>query len=226
MFSGRAVQEPHARTGHAVIARCRKTWRRLKADRRGVASIEFAFVAPIFFVLLMGTIEAGVQYFAQTNLQESVYEAVRQIRTGQSACYTTTGTGACVPMTSDQFKTLVCNNASLLLSDCTNKLQVQVTTATAFNGVSDTSPLKNNAGNSSDPSNGTLDPAASGFSNGSACAVVLARAFYPWKVATPVLAWFLTDMKSSSSATSYDSHLVTAASTFREEPFTSGTSGC
>jgi len=209
-----------------VIACCRNSWRRLKADIRGVTAIEFAFVAPVFFVLLMGTIEAGVQYFAQTNLQEAVFEAARQIRTGQSACYTQDSKGACVPMTSVQFKDLVCSNASLLLPDCSSKLQVQVTASTAFSGVSDTSPLVHNTANEADPANGTLDPKASGFTNGSACAVVLARAYYPAEVATPVLAWFLTDMKSAPTAAGYDSHLITAASAFRAEPYTAGAAGC
>ena len=48
-------------------ARCKRLYQRLRADAcKGSTAIEFAMVAPIFFVLLMGTIEAGVISFGQS----------------------------------------------------------------------------------------------------------------------------------------------------------------
>ena len=65
---------------------CRILRRRLRADsRKGSAAIEFAFVAPVFFVLLMGIFEAGIMFFAQAALQNAVTDLGRQIRTGQAA---------------------------------------------------------------------------------------------------------------------------------------------
>ena len=82
---------------------------RLKADaNKGSAAIEFAMVAPIFFILLMGTIEAGVIFFGQSVLQNAVNDTARLVRTGQTACYTTSG-GNCVAMTQAQFRTKLCS---------------------------------------------------------------------------------------------------------------------
>jgi Flp pilus assembly protein TadG len=205
-----------------------KLFRRLRAERKGSAMIEFAMLAPVFFVFLLGTVEAGVMYFAQADLQQAVATAGRQIRTGadQNAGYVADSGGSTT--NADWFKQQICNAAGSLLRDCTGKLQVQVVSYASggFSNISYTSPIRNNPSNPNDPSNGTLDPAVSGYSPGSACDVVLVRAFYPWTVVTPLLTWFLTDMKSSSAAPRFDTHLMTGAAAFRNEPFTSAVSGC
>ncbi len=44
----------------------------MRADaEKGSAAIEFAFVAPVFFVLLMGTFEAAIMFFSQAVLQNA-----------------------------------------------------------------------------------------------------------------------------------------------------------
>ena len=45
--------------------------------------LEFALVAPVFFVLLMGTIEIGVMFFGDFVLQNATNDAARLVRTGQ-----------------------------------------------------------------------------------------------------------------------------------------------
>ena len=46
--------------------RCRKLRRRMRADaNKGPAAIEFAMVAPIFFVLLLGIFEAAIMFFCR-----------------------------------------------------------------------------------------------------------------------------------------------------------------
>jgi Flp pilus assembly protein TadG len=73
-----------------IKARCKNFCRRLKADaNKGSAAVEFAMIAPIFFILMMGTMEAGIMFFAQSALQNSLNDAARMVRTGQTACYTT-----------------------------------------------------------------------------------------------------------------------------------------
>ena len=41
-----------------------KALRRFRRDRRASAAVEFAFVAPIFFVLLFAVIETALVFFA------------------------------------------------------------------------------------------------------------------------------------------------------------------
>jgi hypothetical protein len=54
----------------------------LKAiGKKGAAAIEFALVAPIFFLLLFGIIEFGLTVFADSTLQQSVRLAARECMT-------------------------------------------------------------------------------------------------------------------------------------------------
>jgi Flp pilus assembly protein TadG len=183
----------------------------LKADAiKGSAAIEFTLIAPVFFILLMGTIETGVIFFAQSTLQNAVNDTARLVRTGQTGCYTTSG-GNCVPMTQAQFRAQLCSEASALLLDCNGaSLQFDVQAyPSGFSTASNSSPL--DAG-------GNLPPLTV-FNVGSACDVVLVRAFYKWQVFTPLLGFFLQNVAGGY-------HLISTAAAFRNEPYTTSTGGC
>ena len=167
---------------------------------KGSAALEFAFVAPVFFVLLMGTMEAALVFFAQATLQNAVTEVGRLVRTGQVQ---TAGT------TQAQFRTKICDAVSPLLS-CDSNLQIDVETFGAYGSVNYASPLN---------PDGTLNSSMNNYSTGSPCAVVLVRAFYTWQVFTPGLDWFLVNMAG-------DYHLLSAAAAFRNEPYTNAVAGC
>ena len=166
----------------------------------GSAAIEFAFVAPIFFVFLMGTMETGIIYLGDFVLQNATNDAARQIRTGQVALNGTTQA---------QFRTTICNEIAPLLS-CDSNLQIDVETFTNFGGASVTNPIT---------ASGQLDPTLNNWQPGTVCSVVLVRSFYTWQVATPFLTPFLVNVNSTS-------HLLTAAVAFRNEPYTTAVSGC
>ena len=191
--------------------------RRLRADaNKGSAAIEFAMIAPVFFLILMGTIEAGVIFFAQSSLQNAVNDAARLVRTGQTACYSLDSNNLCVGMTQAQFRAQVCGEVDTLLQNCAidangnSDLQFDVTAYSAgFTGVTNSSPL--NAQNNL--------PALTAFNTGNACDVVLVRAFYRWPVFTPMLSFFLANMSGGN-------HLLATAAAFRNEPYTTTTGGC
>ena len=191
--------------------------RRLRTDaNKGSAALEFAFVAPVFFLLLMGTIESGVIFFAQSSLQNAVNDAARLVRTGQTACFTHDSNNNCVAMTVDQFRAQVCNEVSLLLQNCTvdpngnSDLQFDVTAyPSGFTAVSNSSPLDTQKNL----------PKLTAFDAGNACDVVLVRAFYRWPVFTPMLGFFLANMGGGK-------HLLATAAAFRNEPYTSDSAGC
>lgn len=173
----------------------------LKAgNRSGSAAIEFAFVAPIFFVFLMGTMEAGIVLLGNFVLQNATNDAARQIRTGQVA---TNGT------TQAQFRTLVCNGIAPLLA-CDSNLQIDVETFTNFGTASISNPIT---------AGGTLNPSLNNWSPGTVCSTVLVRTFYTWQIATPLLTPFLINI-------SPDKRLLTAAVAFRNEPYSTSVSGC
>ena len=191
-------------------------WRRLRTDKNGSAAVEFAFVAPVFFLLLMGTVEAGIIFFAQSSLQNAVNDAARLVRTGQSACFSLDANNLCQTMTADQFRTQVCNEVSALLQNCANDangnsdLQFDVRAYPAgFTGVTNSSPL---AADQSLPN-------LTAFTTGGPCDVVLVRAYYRWPVFTPMLNFFLANMANNN-------HLLATAAAFRNEPYTTTTGGC
>jgi Flp pilus assembly protein TadG len=195
----------------SLLAHLRRLRRRLKADaNKGSAAIEFAMVGPVFFVLLMGTIEAGVIFFAQSALQNALNDTARLVRTGQTACYTTSN-GNCVTMTQAQFRTKLCSTVSTLLKDCSGaSLQFDANAySSGFSSASNSSPL--DAG-------GNL-PTLTVFNLGTACDVILIRAFYKWPVFTPGLSYFLSNVTGGY-------HLLSSAAAFRNEPFNNNAAGC
>lgn len=168
--------------------------------RSGSAAIEFAFVAPVFFLFLMGTMEVGLIFLGNFVLQNATADAARQIRTGQVAL---SGTSQA------QFRTLVCNEISPLLA-CDSKLQIDVENFPNFGSATITNPLD---------SSGNLKSSLNGWAPGSVCSVVLVRSFYSWSVVTPLLTPFLSNMANNK-------YLMTAAAAFRNEPYDTSVSGC
>ncbi len=205
-------------------ANARGRWRRVArrmrdTARAGSASLEFALVAPVFFILLMGTIETGVIFFAQSVLQNATNDAARLVRTGQitgtlpnqvlTQAELNAGQVAGQAMTQAQFRTYICNEIAPLLG-CNANLQIDVESYANFSAASFTSPL--NADN-------TLNTNLNNYSPGNVCSVVLLRTFYTWSVVTPLLTPFLTNMANNQ-------HLLISTAAFRNEPYTTGISGC
>jgi Flp pilus assembly protein TadG len=173
----------------------------MRAERnRASAAIEFAMIAPVFFILLMGIIENGLIYFAGSTLQYATDNAARYIRTGQASA---------AAMSQAQFRTKICGDIAPMLA-CDSNLQIDVQTFTTYSNANFTTPTD---------SSGNLKSTLNNYQIGTACSVVLVRAFYTWKVLTPVLSPFLTNL-----TTGY--HLISATAAFRNEPFTSAVSGC
>jgi hypothetical protein len=54
-----------------------------KRRAHGTALVEFAVIAPLFFLLLCGTLEFGRLFYVQTTLQNAVRQAGRYASTGQ-----------------------------------------------------------------------------------------------------------------------------------------------
>ncbi len=187
--------------GGRIRGRLRACASRMRAEgTRASAAIEFAMIAPVFFVILMGIIENGLIYFAGTTLQYATDNAARYVRTGQAQA---------ASLTKAQFRTRICNDVAPLLA-CDSNLQIDMQ---AYNGYSAAS-----FGAATDAA-GNLKSSLNNYQPGSACEVVLVRTFYTWKVLTPVLSPFLTNMKAGY-------RLVAATAAFRNEPFATNISGC
>lgn len=184
-----------------AFKRGRKILKRMALRRKsGSAAVEFALIAPVLFVLLLGLIEAGVVFLGQFMLQDAVNEAARLIRTGQAAESS---------MTKAAFRQYICDKVDTVLS-CDDNLQIDVESYTSFSSTSYADVLN---------ADGTLNTALNNYSTGDVCSVVVVRAFYTWNVVTPLLSTFLVNMAD-------DKHLIAVASAFRNEPYNTSVSGC
>ena len=199
--------------------------RRMRSDsERGSAALEFAFIAPIFFALMLGILEIGVMTFGQFALQNAVTQAGRLIRTGQAQAINPTTASQCVNNTvpgnyatsEDWFRGQICCNVSALLDCSSSKLFINVSSTSAgfASGSAFSSALSN---------------VTNGYSPGTACDVVLIRATYSWPVWFPGLAQLLNSANSPNflvNMTDGSGHLLSGTAAFRNEPFTSALSGC
>lgn len=182
----------------AIAESCRRLRRRWRDDgEKGSAAIEFAMIAPVFFLFLFGIIETGVIFFGTAMLQNATDDTARQIRTGQLQ-------GA---LTSAQLVAQVCSEISGLISssDCTNNLQIDLRSYTSFGASSYPSVTK---------SDGTVDPALLKVQTAADCSVVLFRSFYPWKIMTPLMSTLLEN-------TTTGIYMLSSSAAFRTEPYTS-----
>ncbi len=186
--------------------RLRATVKRMRAQStRANAAIEFAMVAPVFFLLLLGIVENGVIYFAGSTLQYAADNAARAVRTGQAQAVV--GTAAAQKAA---FRQRICNDIAPVLA-CNANLQVDLQTyPTGYAAANFTNPLDGS---------GNLLTSLNNYNAGTSCNVVLLRVFYTWNVITPMLSPFLTNMTAGK-------HLLAATAAFRNEPFTSDVAGC
>ncbi len=98
--------------------------RSLVRNKRGVAALEFAIVAPVVLLLLAGVIENGIVLFTQSLLDNAARDAARLIQTGQVA------QGGSL----SAFTTQLCNDVSGYIP-C-GSLQYYVQSGTTFSSLS------------------------------------------------------------------------------------------
>ena len=200
----------------------RRTMR--KNSERGSAALEFVFVAPVFFALMLGILEIGTMTFAQFALQNAVTQTARLIRTGQAQSIDPTTANQCLgngvagnyATAADWYRGQICCNVSALLDCSSTKLFINVSSSsTGFPSNNSFSSAQSNVANA--------------YSAGNACDVVLIRATYSWQIWFPGLQQLLNSNSPSSyliNMTDGSGHLLSATAAFRNEPFTSGVSGC
>jgi Flp pilus assembly protein TadG len=192
---------------------------------RGSAALEFAIVAPVFFALMLGILEIGTMTFAQFALQNAITQTARLIRTGQAQNINPTTATQCMnnsvagnyTTTADWYRGQICCNVSSLLNCSSTTLFINVS--------SSSSGFPSSSGGFSS----AMTNVANAYSPGNACDVVLVQATYSWPIWFPGLAQLLNSSNSGTylvNMTDGSGHLLSATAAFRNEPFTSGVSGC
>ncbi len=107
------------------------TLRRMLGDRRGVALVEFALVAPVFLLLVLMIVEDGLLLFTQAQLDNATRDAARSILIGT---FQTGGRGL------GDFQTAVCDGIAGMIPSCSGKVQVYAETDGVSAGNLTTAP--------------------------------------------------------------------------------------
>lgn len=114
------------------VRRRRRGFRLFVRNKRGASAVEFAIVAPVFFMLMFTTFEVGWFYFVNSTLDSAVMNAARVLRTGQVQK---------ADLTKEEFYyNIVCPRVQMI-GDCDSRLTVEVRTFASFAELSaDSSP--------------------------------------------------------------------------------------
>lgn len=179
-----------------------KALRRFRRSRRGSAAVEFAFIAPLFFVLLFAIIETALMFFAAQVLETGTQDSARLMYTNQAQNNA---------MTQAAFETDLCNRIKVLFS-CSGGSGVTGLTVS----------VKSYPAGTAIPSSDLADPIASGSFTGQRAYVlpnpgdtVLIRTFYQWPLFVTRLGYNIANL---GSGTSNARRLLAATTAFRVEP--------
>lgn len=195
------VRNNHSRR-HAV----RALGRRFRKNNDGATAIEFAIVLGPFLAFVFGIITIGMHYLSTNSLEKAVYDASRQIRTGQAQQSS---------MSATQFKDLVCNMATPHL-DCT-KLQVHLASYDSWKDVTVPSCVNTTT---KELSSGISGNSPISGSVGGASKKVLVTVCYDWTLAK-YLPFLLHDVHGTARFSPLKSGgmLMQASAIFQTEPY-------
>lgn len=128
----------------------------------GVAAIEFAFVAPMMIVILLGTLQVSVLYIAQSYLEALTEGAMRIVLINNA-----------YSLTQAQFNSQICANITALFTCGSLIVDLEPITATTPAQVANSLPKFDANGN-------LINPAK--FNVGNANDKMLLTVIYPWPV--------------------------------------------
>lgn len=176
------------------IASALRGVRRFGSARKGATAVEFALVAPWFFLLTFGLAEVAMIGFAQTTLDFATSETARLIRTGQAQ---SAGTSA-----SDIKKNLCTQLTRLMPMDCDANLFLDVNRFNSFVTVQNNNPVQN----------GNFNSGTFGYNPGQPSDIVVVRAYYKWKVITPFFQGVFANVTGGQ-------RVLASTLMFRNEPY-------
>jgi len=171
---------------HSVRARAklwlailRRRTKRVIDDVSGTTAVEFAMVAPLVIAIILASLQLGVIYLAQAELENAAEQAARLVYTGQA------------PGGQSAFQTTVCGYLPALFS-CSGvmiDLQSQAISANASDALTMTRPTLtyNSGGQVTNSWN---------YSPGSPGQLVILRLMYQWPVYAGPLGLFFGDLSN------------------------------
>lgn len=172
-----------------------RTLRRFARAKRGSAAVEFSIIVVPFFVLTFGLAEIAMIGFAQTTLDFAVSNVARQIRTGEAQL---NGVGRAA------IEQQLCDEVNrFLVLGCDDNLFIDVNRFDSFvNAANNNSPIQN----------GQFQSGGFNFQPGAASDIVVVRAYYRWKIMTPMFEPVFQNIAGGE-------RIVASTMMFRNEPF-------
>lgn len=182
--------------------------RRFRRDARGVTAVEFALIAPVLILFMMGIVELGLIMMTQGIMDNAAFSASRAGKTGYAAA----------GMTQDQtIMSAVTKSLSGVLSPA--KLTLTSKAYDDYGSIGQPEPFTdvNNNGryDAGEPytdvnGNGSWDADQGKTGAGTATQIVVYTVSYKWKLFTPLIARML----GSSGVVPIDARVVV-----RNEPY-------
>jgi Flp pilus assembly protein TadG len=171
-----------------LLRRARSFLRR----RDGFSALEFGLIAVPFLLLVFGTIEVALIFWAGYELENATAATARLIRTGQAQ-----NSG----WTSTQLTAQLCSRV-VILANCETTVRLNVQTFSTFAGITAPSPLD---------ANGAVKTTFN-YSLGVSGSIVLVTAYYEWTLANPLT-------KATFANLGDGNYLLQASAAFRNEPY-------
>ena len=166
---------------------------RFRRADRGATAIEFGIVAIPFLFMMFSILEIGRLYALSSVLEDATMDAGRRIRTGEMQ---STGASAAT------FKQAVCDRMSVFEGECNQRLTVDVRVMPQFANQSPPDPVTGE----------TFSEAQLTYQPGGAREIVLVRTWWRAPLFAPLVTQGLQRLSDGSA-------VLTAASTFRTEPY-------
>ena len=173
----------------------RNVFCRFRRNRQGSAAVEFALIAPLFFVTLFAILETGIVFFAGALLEQGTQDSARTMLTHQAQ-----DSG----WDENAFKTDLCNRIKVLFN-CNGNLgniTVDVKVFAPGTSITITDPIV--SGSLSGTFAYSLPP--SGSPN-----TVVIRAFYQWPLIVTQLGYNISNLNGGK-------RLLAATAAFHVEP--------
>ncbi|MEL6752144.1 MAG: TadE family protein, partial [Pseudomonadota bacterium] len=96
------------------MMRLKSLLRRLRRDEEGVATFEFLFLFPVYFILFLASFETAMVMTRQVLLDRGMDMAVRVVRLNTTN-----------PPNYDQLKTMICQGSGLI-ANCEDSLKLEM----------------------------------------------------------------------------------------------------
>lgn len=176
---------------------------RLCRDQTGATAVEFALIAPAFFVFVLGIMDLSAYYFVQGHLQTAIEQTAREIRVGNASIVGSDDAQK------QNFRTLVCDNIHTgMVRNCTTDLLVDVRSFSGdFSGIS-------YGGIGDVNSDGVINWNDTTYDTGEGGDAVVARVYYVYNFLIPQMA-----ILTGGTAGSHKFVAITATTAFRNEPY-------